>query len=238
MPAWPLRSRSRLFRGGALCAVALAHVLAFEVLQPTLLPPAPDTPPPPPELATLPVQLQTPSPRVPEARRDRHRKSRAAQHARAIQTPTPFRFHTPPSARSAAATRPGGVAPPGSGADGTPKVVWGDTGGLQPFLRGSVGCDYEDVNLSKLEREHCADHAGRQARTGPRIGPAGDDPRRAAKLAADADYNRRQHDWKSGDYGSVGVGDCLKATVGPMRPKYRDTPAATGPAQPPSDPCD
>jgi hypothetical protein len=146
---------------------------------------------------------------------------------RALATITP---HIP------TAPGPGQAAPTPSGA--ISGVRWGQEGGEREALRTGPGCDFEDLKLSKLERERCNEHAARQAAKAPVFGPAADDPKRAAKLAADADYNRRINHWKSG-YGGSGNAKCLQAVVGAHRPGYGDVaPTPGGPAQPPDDPCD
>jgi hypothetical protein len=85
-------------------------------------------------------------------------------------------------------------------------VVWGESGGtLQEALRTSVGCDQEDLKLTKAERERCYDRAARQARKGRQIGPAADDPKRAQELADQEENIRRRNQWKTGGYGEHGM---------------------------------
>jgi hypothetical protein len=88
---------------------------------------------------------------------------------------------------------------------------------VREALRGSVGCDMETLKLRPDEQARCADRTGRWAKKGRKIGPAEDDPKRAAELAAEEDYQRRMHEWKTTDCG-IGLGETAKATLGQMAP--------------------
>jgi hypothetical protein len=90
-------------------------------------------------------------------------------------------------------------------ATGPPAINWSDgVVTLQQALRTSVGCDREDLKLTRAEHERCLEHAARQAKLGRKIGPAGDDPKRAAELAAEAEEAKRMGDYRS-TYGEHGM---------------------------------
>jgi hypothetical protein len=92
---------------------------------------------------------------------------------------------------------------------------------VREALRGSVGCDLEDLKLRPDEEARCADRTGRWARKGRKIGPAEDDPKRAAELAAEEDFLLRKHDWKTSNCGIGNANDELdeKGTLGQLHPR-------------------
>ena len=200
----PLRTR-RTFRFVVVGAVGLAHIGLLLLLASTLR-----RPEPPVEVVR---EAFTVTPEAPSASSEsrparlavpRRRKSRQAAAEEAAATP---------AGRPPAGTVAGSQA--GSGPAGRDVA---DPWAVQEALRASVGCELDGLKLRPDERDRCNDHTSKWAKKGGKIGPAADDPKRAAQLAADEDYARRMHAWKSWG-GSPGPANNLQDYLGPMPPK-------------------
>jgi hypothetical protein len=221
MTARAERHRSRLIGVLALGFAALVHLLGLQLMLSGRAPPLSVVEPPPPRppiALELPFPLATPTPHP--VRDHKHRKIEQASDRTAERPPTPIKPTPPPrpAPRVFAALTPHAPPAPGPGqAVSAPSgaisgIHWGDEGGgVREALRTGPGCDFEDLKLTKAERERCNEHAARQAKKGPLIGPAADDPKRAAELAEAERRNEDNRRWKS-EYGPHGMAkDALPA---------------------------
>jgi hypothetical protein len=217
MAAVPRRSSRRAGRVVLAGVVAVAHIAAF--LMASLSQPKetrPHAEPPPQTFAVLPFTPPEPptplspraSPRTERAKREEKKKSALAA------APVAPVARVAPAAPAAA---PGWTAP-GPGPQGPAAGELADPYAVREALRGSVGCDMENLKLRPDEQARCADRTGRWAQKGRKIGPSEDDPKHAAELAAEEDYVRRKHEWRTTDCG-IHNGNDLKSTLGQMPPR-------------------
>jgi hypothetical protein len=206
MAAVRLRVSRRASRILLACAVVLGHIGLFLLVSLSRPPEFHPRDEPPEELiAALPPEPAPP--RRVRAKADRRRRKQdeiaaAPAPAAAPSAPSPGPNWTSPST--------GGRGPAGT--------TLGDPFAVREALRASVGCDDESIKLRPDEQARCADRIAKWARKGKKIGPAADDPKRAAQLAADEDYARRMLDWKTSNCG-VGVGGDARSTLGQMPPR-------------------
>lgn len=204
-------STRRAGRGLLVGLVAAAHIAVF-LLVALSLPkePPPRVEPQPQTFAMLPLAPPESVPRLsPPARPRTAREKRAEKKKPALAVA--------PAAPAAAAPR---WTLPSAGAHGPAAGELADPYAVREALRGSVGCDMDNLKLRPDEQARCADRTARWAKKGRTIGPAADDPKRAAELAAEEDYQRRRHEWTTTDCGIHNAHDELdeKGTLGQMPP--------------------
>ena len=211
MAVVPPRSTQRAGRALLAGLVALAHVAAFLLVSLSLPKETPQrTEPTPQTFAVLPFAPPKPQTRLsPRVQPQTAREKRAEKKKPAMAAV--------PAARAASAPAPGWSLP-AAGTQGPAAGELDDPYAAREALRGSVGCDMENLKLRPDEQARCADRTARWAKKGRKIGPAEDDPKRAAELAADEDYARLKHEWKTTNCG-IGVGGDAKSTLGQMPPK-------------------
>lgn len=196
MAANRARGSRRAVRGLLGVAVAMAHLAAFFVLSLSQPPERPEAKDEAREItAFIPAPTERPPPRLPRPR-DQKKKPTPAEARQAVQ-PRQSITNARQNGPAPAWTLPSGGGP-----------TTGLSGLENPFserdaLRSSVGCDQEGLKLRPDEQERCAARSARWARRGHTIGPAADDPKRAAELAAEEEDNRQRQKWKSG-YGDHG----------------------------------
>jgi hypothetical protein len=206
----PLRTR-RSFRLAVICAVALIHLGLFFYAS-TWRRPEPQARIAP-SSESFPVSMAEPS---------------AARPPKPEYRPEPLRKRKDRRAAAGEAPAAGPPAPPGPPAAGA-QAHGGQNGSdlpdpwaVQEALRASVGCAMEGLKLRPDEQDRCDHRLARWGNKGRKIGPAEDDPKRAAALAAEEDYARRYHDWKYTEGGGTHNGDGMldaKGALGPIPPK-------------------
>lgn len=209
------RSAARLLVAGA---VAVAHLWLLLLASTWQRPePAPAAGPPQETYSAIPVESAAASAPLTKARKQGRVRKKLLKH----QPPVPG----PPSAAAAISRwtlrAPNGAAAGAPAANGQFGRDAPDDFAVREALRTSVGCDMEGLKLRPDEQDRCNDRTGKWAKKGRRIGPAGDDPKRAAELAAQEDYIRRYNQWKSTDSGihnGKGMLDA-KGALGAMPPK-------------------
>jgi hypothetical protein len=209
MAAVQPRSTQRAGRVVLVGFVVLAHVVAFLVASLSLPkePPSRTEPTPLTFAAALPFAPPEPPLRLsPRAQPRTAREKREAKKKSALAAA--------PAAPAAAV----GSTPPAPGRQGPAAGELADPSAVGEALRGSVGCDMENLKLRPDEQARCADRTGRWAKKGRKIGPAEDDPKRAAELAAEEDYARRKHEWKTTNCGIANAKDFM-GTLGQMPPR-------------------
>jgi type IV secretory pathway VirB10-like protein len=213
MAAVQPRSTRRAGRAVLVGVVALAHVAAFLTASLSLPKERPQPAEPPPQtFAVLPLAPSEPEPRVspsaqPLTAREKREKEKEKKPV----------WAGAPVAPSAPAATPGWTLP-GPAARGPAAGELSDPYAVREALRGSVGCDMENLKLRPDEQARCADRTARWAQKGRKLGPADDDPKRAAELAQEEDYQRRRHEWTTTNCG-IGVGEDLKSVLGQMPPR-------------------
>jgi hypothetical protein len=211
MAAVPARSTRRAGRVLLAGAVALAHIAVF--LMVSLSQPkeaAPPAEPPPQTFAVLPFLPLEPRARLtPRAQLRTAREKREKEKKPALAAG--------PAAPTASAAAPAWTLP-ATGSHGPAAGELADPYAVREALRGSVGCDMDNLKLRPDEQARCADRTARWAQKGRKLGPADDDPKRAAELAAEEDYQRRRHEWTTTDCG-IHNGEDLKSTLGQMPPR-------------------
>jgi hypothetical protein len=209
------RPAARIVLAGA---VALAHLGLLLLFASTGRQPEPTAPEPArPDYAAIPVTAAPPPLRSARPTRRFGRKARRTPPALAA-SPQPA---AGPSPRWTLRVGPNGRAAgaPPAGGFGGPDAP--DAFAIREALRTSIGCDLEGLKLRPDERERCDERIAKWAKKGRKIGPAADDPKRAAELAAQEDYIRRYNRWKSTDSGlhnGRGMLDA-KGALGAMPPK-------------------
>jgi hypothetical protein len=219
MAAVPRRSPRRAGRVLLVGVVAIGHIAAFlmaSLSQPKETPPHAE--PPLQSFAMLPLAPPESSPRLsppaqPHTAREKRNKEKKPAWT-ALEAAAPAAPAAP-----APAPAPGWTLP-ATGSHGPAAGELADPYAVREALRTSVGCDMEDLKLRPDEQARCADRLASQAKKARKIGPADDDPKRAAELAAEEDYQRRRHDWTTTDCGIHNSTDELdmKSALGQMPP--------------------
>ena len=222
MAAVPRRSPRRVGRVLLVGVVAVAHIVAFlmaSLSQPRETPPHAE---PPPQTFAMTFAMLPFAPPESSTRLSSSARPRTAREKRDKEkTPALADFGAAaPTARAAPAAAPGWTLPaPGSHGPAAGELA--DPYAVREALRGSVGCDMENLKLRPDEQARCDDRTARWAQKGRKIGPAEDDPKRAAELAAEEDYARRMHAWTTTDCGVHNGYDELdmKGALGQMPPR-------------------
>jgi hypothetical protein len=220
MAAAQRRSTHRAGRALLVGSIAMAHVAAFLVASLSLLKDTPPRAEPRPQTyAMLPFAPPAPPAGLSTRSRPRNQRAKRQEKKKTALAAAPAARTAPPAAPSWTLSAPRAQRPAAR--------ELADPYAVREALRGSVGCDLENLKLRPDERARCADRTARWAQRGRKIGPAEDDPIQTAELALEEDYVRRMHEWKTTDCGTHNAQDELdeRGTLGPGPPQKGKPPS-------------